>query len=217
MRTVMYVIFSTVVATLVAMFSAPFATAQGPWFADRVGGATQVITVNGTGGAGAALEAWQRSPVGWHRISPTLPATVGSAGFAPRAHDGIPATPTGVYSLDEAFGTAPNPGGGLPYRTVGPDDWWDGDPQSPTYNTHQVCAPGTCAFDEDAAEQLQIPAYRYAVVMGVNKERVPGDGGAFFLHVANGEPTEGCVAVHEAALVWLIRWLQPGAVIAIEA
>ena len=53
--------------------------------------------------------------------------------------------------------------------------------------------------------------------MGRQPPPVPGDGGAFFLHVANGQPTEGCVAIDETALVWLIRWLQPGAVIAIEA
>lgn len=217
MRSVMYVILSTVVATVLALLTAPMAAAQGPWFADRVGGASQVVAVGGTGGSQATVEAWQRSPVGWHRVSPALPATVGADGFADRARDGIPATPTGVFTLDEAFGTAPFPGGGLPYRTVGPDDWWDGDLDSPTYNTHQVCVPGTCAFDEDSAEQLQIPAYRYAVVMGVNKDRIPGAGGAFFLHVANGRPTEGCVAIDETALVWLIRWLQPGAVIAIEA
>ncbi|CRK49587.1 conserved exported hypothetical protein [Rhodococcus sp. RD6.2] len=212
----MSVIFSTVVATVLALLCAPFAAAQGPWFAGEVGAATQVVAVNGTSGSGATLEAWQRSPVGWHRVSPSLPALVGESGFTEKARDGVPATPTGVFSLDEAFGTAPSPGGGLPYRTVGADDWWDGDPNSPTFNTHQVCEPGSCAFDEDAAEQLQIPEYRYAVTMGVNKARVPGDGGAFFLHVTNGEPTLGCVAIDEAALVWLIRWLQPGAVIAIE-
>lgn len=212
----MSVIFSAVVATVLAVLCAPHAAAQGPWFAGEVGTATQVVAVSGTEGSRATLEAWQRSPVGWHRVSPSLPALVGAAGFTDRARDGFPATPTGVFTLDEAFGTAPSPGGGLPYRTVDSDDWWDGDPQSPTFNTHQVCAPGTCAFDEDSAEQLAIPAYRYAVTMGVNKARVPGDGGAFFLHVANGQPTEGCVAIDETALEWLIQWLRPGAVIAIE-
>ena len=207
-------LLSIVVATTLALLCAPHAVAQGPWFSSAVGSASQVVAVHGSG-AGASVEAWQRSPLGWHRISPSIPAQVGADGFAPEARDGVPATPEGVYSLDAAFGTAPAPGGGLPYRVVGADDWWDGDQQSPTYNTHQVCSPGSCGFDESQSEQLAIPAYRYAVVMGVNAERRPGGGGAFFLHVANGQPTEGCVAVAEAPLVWLIRWLQPGAVIAI--
>ncbi|SDE17633.1 L,D-transpeptidase family protein [Rhodococcus tukisamuensis] len=207
-------VLSVVVATLLALLCAPHAVAQGPWFDHAVGSANQVIAVRGSG-AGTTVEAWQRSPLGWHRISPAIPAEVGAAGFAAEAADGVPATPEGVFTLDAAFGTQPSPGGGLPYRVVGPDDWWDGDRQSPTYNTHQVCPPGSCGFDESQSEQLAIPAYRYAVVMGVNAERRPGGGGAFFLHVANGQPTEGCVAVDEAPLVWLIRWLRPGAVIAI--
>jgi L,D-peptidoglycan transpeptidase YkuD (ErfK/YbiS/YcfS/YnhG family) len=51
--------------------------------------------------------------------------------------------------------------------------------------------------------------------MGVNKERIPGGGGAFFVHTTNGSPTAGCVALDDATLVKIIRWLQPGAVIAI--
>ena len=37
--------------------------------------------------------------------------------------------------------------------------------------------------------------------MGVNKERVPGNGGAFFLHTTDGGPTAGCVAIDDATLV----------------
>src|SRR5689334_16869942 len=103
-RNVMSVMFSTVVAAVLALLCAPYAAAQGPWFADQVGVATQVVAVNGTSGSNATLEAWQRSAVGWHRVSPPVPAMVGEAGFTDRARDGFPATPTGVYSLDSVFG-----------------------------------------------------------------------------------------------------------------
>ena len=86
-------------------------------------------------------------------------------------------TPMGVFTLDFAFGTAPNPGGGLQYVQVGPDHWWDGDMKSPTYNTMQVCEKAQCPFNTDPAsgtENLEIPQYVHAVVMGVNKARVPG-------------------------------------------
>jgi len=52
-------------------------------------------------------------------------------------------------------------------------------------------------------------------VMGVNKARVPGNGGAFFLHTTDGGPTAGCVAIDDGTLVEVMRWLQPGALIAI--
>jgi L,D-peptidoglycan transpeptidase YkuD (ErfK/YbiS/YcfS/YnhG family) len=138
--------------------------------------------------------------------------------MAPETHDGQAKTPMGVFSLDFAFGTAPNPGGGLQYVQVGPDHWWDGDMKSPTYNTMQVCEKSKCPFRTDRAsgtENLEIPQYVHAVVMGVNKQRVPGNGGAFFLHATDGGPTAGCVALDDGTLVEIIRWLQPGALIAV--
>lgn len=94
-----------------------------------------------------------------------------------------------MFTLDFAFGTEPNPGGGLPYVQVGPDHWWDGDMKSPTYNTMQVCKKEQCRFNTSLSagtENLHIPQYRHAVVMGVNKARVPGNGGAFFVHSTDG-------------------------------
>lgn len=121
----------------------------------------------------------------------------------------------GVYSLDSAFGTAPNPGGGLPYTQVGPNHWWSGDDNSPTFNSMQVCQKAQCPFSTADSENLQIPQYKHSVVMGVNKAKVPGKGSAFFFHTTDGGPTAGCVAIDDATLVQIIRWLRPGAVIAI--
>jgi len=199
-----------------AMVSAPAAVAAPPWFTSGVGGATQVLSVVGTGGSDAKMDVWQRGPAGWQPVGTGIPVLIGSAGMAPSARDGVPATPMGVYSLDFAFGTEPSPGGGLPYVQTTPDHWWSAD--GPTYNTMQVCREADCPFNTSLAsgtENLYIPAYAHAIVMGVNKERVPGNGGAFFVHTSNGAPTAGCVALDDATLVTLIRWLRPGAVIAI--
>lgn len=202
----------------VAVAPAPAGRADAPWFAAQVGTATQVLSVVGTGGSTAKMDVWQRGPAGWQPVNGGIgiPTFVGSAGLAPKARDTVPATPMGVYSLDFAFGTEPNPGGGLKYFQTTPDYWWSA--EGPTYNTMQVCKQADCPFDTSPAsgtENLYIPAYAHAIVMGVNKERVPGDGGAFFVHSANGGPTAGCVALDDATLAKIIRWLQPGAVIAI--
>jgi len=186
-----------------------------PWFGNSVGNATQVVSVVGVGGSDAKLDVYQRSAAGWEPIGAGIPAHVGSAGFTPQAKSGYPATPLGVYSLDSAFGTDPNPGGGLPYTQVGPDHWWSGDDKSPTFNTMQVCKQALCPFDTAASENLEIPQYKHAVVMGVNKARVPGNGGAFFLHTTDGGATAGCVAIDDGTLVEIMRWLRPGALIAI--
>ncbi|MCW2520797.1 MAG: hypothetical protein JWR46_3416 [Mycobacterium sp.] len=199
---------------------APVARAElKPWFAPGVGNATQVISVVGVGGSDAKVDVYERTAAGWQAVAAGIPAHVGAAGMAPETHDGQMLTPMGIFSLDFAFGTAPNPGGGLQYVQVGPDHWWDGDMKSPTYNTMQVCKKAQCPFDTNPSsgtENLQIPQYKHAVVMGVNKQRVPGNGGAFFLHTTDGGPTAGCVAIDDVSLVEIMKWLRPGALIAVS-
>jgi len=195
---------------------APVSRAAGaPWFANSVGGATQVVSVVSTGGSNARMDIYQRTTAGWQPLAAGIPTHVGSLGMAPQAKSEVPATPMGVYTLDSAFGTAPNPGGGLPYTQVGPNHWWSGDDHSPTFNSMQVCQKSQCPFSTADSENLQIPQYKHAVVMGVNKNKVPGGGAAFFFHATDGGPTEGCVAIDDATLVQIIQWLRPGAVIAI--
>jgi L,D-peptidoglycan transpeptidase YkuD (ErfK/YbiS/YcfS/YnhG family) len=200
------------------MWLAPVSRAEGsPWFERSVGAATQVISVVGVGGSSATMDVWQNTGTGWQPAQAGIPAHVGANGLAPTHREGEPTTPMGVFTLDFAFGTAPNPRSGLRYVQVGPDYWWDGDVNSPTYNTMQVCKKAQCPFDTSGGgtENLDIPQYVHAVVMGVNKARVPGDGSAFFVHATDGGPTGGCVSIDDATLVRIMQWLRPGAVIAI--
>ena len=203
-------------AAVAPLGAAPHARADlMPWFAANVGNATQVISVVGTGGSNAKMDVYQRTATGWQPVAAGIPTHVGSAGLAPKAKSGYPATPMGVYTLPYAFGTAPNPGSGLKYVQVNSDYWWDGDGNSPTFNTMQYCPKAQCKFDTNESENLDIPQYKHAVVMGVNTARLPGDGGAFFFHTTDGGATAGCVAIDDAKLVQIIQWLRPGAVIAI--
>lgn len=201
---------------VVAFVLAPVDGATGnPWFANSVGAATQVVSVVSTGGSNAQMNIYQRASDGWQPLKAGILTHVGSAGMAPQAKSEYPATPMGVYTLDSAFGTAPNPGSGLPYTQVGPNHWWNGDENSPTFNSMQVCEKSQCPFNTAESENLQIPQYRHSVVMGVNKNKVRGGGSAFFFHATDGGPTAGCVAIDDTMLVQIIRWLRPGAVIAI--
>ncbi|GAB7066732.1 hypothetical protein H7J06_28700 [Mycobacterium hodleri] len=207
-------------AFVVGLVLAPTARAElTPWFAPGVGNATQVVSVVGVGGSNAKVDVYERTAAGWQAVAAGIPAHVGEKGMAPETHDGQMLTPMGIFTLDFAFGTAPNPGGGLQYVQVGPDHWWDGDMKSPTYNTMQVCKKAQCPFDTNPSsgtENLRIPQYEHAVVMGVNKQRVPGNGGAFFLHSSDGGPTAGCVSIDDDTLVGIIEWLRPGALIAVS-
>lgn len=207
---------AAVCAAFVTVAAAPTVGAVGgPWFGRSVGNASQVISVVGVGGSDAKLDVYQRAGATWQPVAAGIPAHVGSAGMAPQAKSGYPATPMGIFTLPFAFGTAPNPGGGLKYVQVGPDHWWNGDDHSPTFNTMQVCQKAQCPFDTTASENLEIPQYKHAVVMGVNPDRVPGNGAAFFFHTTDGGPTAGCVAIDDGTLVQIIQWLRPGALIAI--
>ncbi len=216
MRRLLRLLCVALCAVAVALTGAPTGAAVGnPWFAGSVGNATQVVSVVGVGGSNAKMDIYQRTAAGWQPVAAGIPTHVGSAGMAPKARSGYPATPMGIFTLPFAFGTAPNPGGGLKYVQVGSDHWWDGDDQSPTFNTMQVCKKAQCPFDTGESENLPIPQYKHAVVMGVNDARKPGEGAAFFFHTTDGGPTAGCVAIDDDTLVKVIQWLRPGALIAI--
>jgi L,D-peptidoglycan transpeptidase YkuD (ErfK/YbiS/YcfS/YnhG family) len=152
-----------------------------------------------------------RTATGWTAFLPPTPAFLGRDGMGPSS-ERTARTPAGTFPVTQAFGRLADPGTALPYAHVGPDDWWVGESASPLYNTHQVCAPGRCPFDERASENLEAAghAYDHAIVIDANTDPVrPGAGSAYFLHIGD-HPTAGCVATDEATVVTLMRWLAPG-------
>ncbi len=182
--------------------------------AGSTGTASQAITVSAPrlGATQATLQAWDRTPAGWFRDGPAVPAWLGSAGMSTNAHEGFTGTPVGSFGLTQAFGNDADPGSRLPYFRVGPNDWWSGDSSSATYNTHQRCLAASCPFDTGESENLHDAGwvYGYAVVIDYNTAPVvPGKGSAFFLHVTENKPTQGCVSIQQAALVRILRWLDP--------
>jgi L,D-peptidoglycan transpeptidase YkuD (ErfK/YbiS/YcfS/YnhG family) len=178
------------------------------------GSSDQVVTVvaPSAGATSATLTAWQRGPSGWTAVLGPVDARIGSAGVG-RASETSTRTPAGTFTLTEAFGRAGNPGTALPYRVVDGDDWWVSDVNSAQYNRYAQCAPGACPFDERASENLFAAGsvYDYAAVIDYNRGGTPGAGSAFFLHVTNGAPTAGCVAIGAGSLVKVLQWLDPAA------
>jgi L,D-peptidoglycan transpeptidase YkuD (ErfK/YbiS/YcfS/YnhG family) len=179
------------------------------------GSATQVITVlaASTSSTAATLQAWDKSTAGWVRHGSPVTAHLGSAGLTSHPSEEVSATPIGSFGLSRAFGALANPGTGLPYHQTTAADWWISQ-EGPLYNTLQTCS-SSCAFTQgDPNEHLAAirPQYNYAVVMDVNTSPVVADGGsAFFLHVTDGTPTAGCVAIPQANLTAIMQWLTPGA------
>jgi L,D-peptidoglycan transpeptidase YkuD (ErfK/YbiS/YcfS/YnhG family) len=179
------------------------------------GTATRVITVvaPSTSSTTATLQAWQKSGSGWARHGAAIPAHVGSQGLTTHSSESLSATPIGSFTLTQAFGALGNPGTQLPYLRTDSADWWISQP-GPLYNTHQHCASG-CAFAQGSPNEhlvYETPYYNYAVVIDVNMHpTVQGAGSAFFLHVTDGNPTDGCVSIPQADLVAIMQWLTPAA------
>ena len=154
----------------------------------------------------ATLQAWNVTAPG-RGVPVTAPirAKIGERGVG-AAYENSLLTPLGTWDLPEAFGRRANPGTSMPYFVAGPADYWDDTPGR-TYNSHVVSPSRPVGESLWAAGAV----YDYAVVMGVNPGRVPGGGSGFFLHVTDGRPTLGCVAIGAGDLVAILRWLTPSA------
>ncbi|MFD2418273.1 L,D-transpeptidase family protein [Amycolatopsis pigmentata] len=207
---------ATAAVLLTARPSAVSAQGADPLPLPYTGNAEQVVAVvaDSSSATTAVLTAWQRSGPSsddWTVAYGPVKAFVGSDGVG-QASETTSKTPAGVWTLTEAFGIQANDGTRLPYRQVGTSDWWVSDVKSPLYNTYYHCDPGTCPFNESAGEDLGEvgPAYDHAVVIDYNRTPVvPGAGSAFFLHVSNGRPTAGCVAIPADDLKAVMAWLDP--------
>ncbi len=182
------------------------------------GTATRVITVTAhtAGSTTATLQAWNKAPGGgWLRLGSAVTAHLGADGMSTHPSESRSATPIGSYTLTLAFGHLSDPGTRLPYIHTNPSDWWISQ-AGPLYNTHQRCSSG-CAFTRGSPNEhlyYETPYYNYAVVIDYNTRNAPGGvrqgaGSAFFLHVTDGHPTAGCVAIGQSKLVSLMRWLAP--------
>lgn len=174
-----------------------------------VPGTREVITVAAPSmrSTDAEVSAWALLDGGWSKVFGPVPAKVGSLGIG-EAADEVPRTPFGVFRLDQAFGRQDNPGTTMPYTKVTGRSWWGGDPASPATFDRMV----TGANPGPGSENLYNagPVYDYAVHFDNNPAHTPGRGAAFFLHVTDGNPTQGCVAVDRESMITLLRWLAPG-------
>jgi L,D-peptidoglycan transpeptidase YkuD (ErfK/YbiS/YcfS/YnhG family) len=88
-------------------------------------------------------------------------------------------------------------------------DWWDEDAGSPTYNTHVRGSGSPSSIAENLYDSG--PVYDYAVNIAVNPQRIPGRVAGIFLHVTDGNPTWGCVAIGRDEMRSVLNWLDPAA------
>ena len=141
----------------------------------------------------------------------------GRNGVKADKREGDRATPSGVYTFSRAFGVADDPGARLPYTKVTDLDVWVDDPNSKHYN--QWASKNAPDADWESAEQLiKYPKpYKYALAINYNVDPVvPGNGSAIFFHCSTGNPTAGCISVPEAAMIFLLGFIDKETRIAID-
>ncbi|MFI0355297.1 L,D-transpeptidase family protein [Actinomadura sp. 9N407] len=172
-------------------------------FAVAAGYGTPLVTVTECAKAGPF----------WRTVLST-PGYVGRNGFAEPGtkREGDGKSPTGSYSMTEAFGEG-DPGTRLPYRTLRKSgDCWGSTVGDPRYNRYYR---GTCLpADENLSQYMLEGPYRQAVVIGYNRPPdspvVQGNGSAIFMHIGTGRPTAGCVSLARPELEAVMRTLRPG-------
>jgi L,D-peptidoglycan transpeptidase YkuD (ErfK/YbiS/YcfS/YnhG family) len=191
-----------IVAVLLSMFCAVPAGAE-PVPAQKI-----VVSSPSAGSPTGTLTAYEQAGSGWRVVLGPTRADLGELGVG-SPQDSVFRTPTGTYSLGQAFGRQPNPGTRMPYFQTNSRDWWDEDVNSPTYNTHVESNDKPSSDAENLYNSGYI--YDYAVLIEHNSQRKPGRQAGIFLHVTNGAPTWGCVAVGREEMRRLLTWLDPAA------
>jgi L,D-peptidoglycan transpeptidase YkuD (ErfK/YbiS/YcfS/YnhG family) len=95
----------------------------------------------------------------------------------------------------------------LPWRWVREGDGWSDDPADPAYN-RPVHLPRPFSAESLLRED---DAYDVIVILGHNDAPpVPGQGSAIFLHLSEGRPTAGCIAIDRGDMLKLLPMLAPG-------
>ncbi|MFF0435851.1 L,D-transpeptidase [Streptomyces sp. NPDC004327] len=178
------------------------------------GGGSQLITAEAadTGATSGTVTWWDRRGGRWVRAG-SAAARFGANGLAEGAtrRQGTNTTPTGLYRLPYAFGTAPAPAGtAYRYARVTDRSWWCQDNDARAYNRWVEGLPGDCRAGEAEHLASYPRQYAYALVIGFNYDRpVRGRGAGIFLHVNGRGATAGCVSVPAEAMRRILAWADP--------
>jgi L,D-peptidoglycan transpeptidase YkuD (ErfK/YbiS/YcfS/YnhG family) len=145
------------------------------------------------------------TPTGLRFRGRRLPCSIGKGGLSARKREGDGATPRGTHRITGMLYR--------PDRMARPTDWavpirpgdlWSDDPTHEDYNL-MVRVPYPHSHE---ALRRSDPLYDLVILTDWNwPYPVKGRGSAIFIHRWRrpGYPTEGCIALHPAHLVWVAR------------
>ncbi len=171
----------------------------------------QLVFVKYTGGSDATVQMYVKSGKKWKRIV-NCSAYVGKNGID-KARQGDMRTPTGTFSLTQAYGIKDDPGAKLPYVKVDENLYWCADENYYNQLIDIREKPHSCSGEHliDYA-----PNYYYGMFLDYNKENEYKKGAAIFLHCTGPKVyTAGCIAVSQANMIKIIQNAGDGAKICI--
>ena len=132
--------------------------------------------------------------------------SIGRSGFSENKKEGDGSTPVGSFYIENIYYRADkieNLNSQINKIIINASDGWCDDPTQKEYN--QIIR-----FPYNfSAEKLFRDDSLYNIICTLNyntKPIIPGNGSAIFIHVAkdNYEPTEGCVALRQKDLIFLL-------------
>ena len=181
--------------------------------------AEQFIVVAGVGLTTAVITMHEKDSSGtWKQLIST-PGFIGLEGLGP-ADSFHSYTPVGTFTIDRAFGLAPDPGCAMDYLQVDENYWWSGDEREGMHFNELVNIKDLPDLDKEESEQIAEYdyAYQYVLNMGFNAECKHGGGSCFFFHSfrVNRCYTGGCVAVPEDIMRFVMQHIKPGCKITLD-
>lgn len=159
----------------------------------------------------AILVVMEKTAKGWQNKLNPIPAVVGRNGYAnPRKKiEGDGKSPKGLFRLGHLFSYEKGVNTKMPFTQTTSEDKWIDDPNSTNYNRHIRGQTDAKSFENLL---LGSDVYKYCLVIEYNTNPViKGKGSAIFLHL-NEEPsgsTSGCVAIDEANMNLILKWMNP--------
>jgi L,D-peptidoglycan transpeptidase YkuD (ErfK/YbiS/YcfS/YnhG family) len=181
--------------------------------ANELKGVDQLIlsVTDGVRATGASLFAFEKKGNGWTLISGPIKAVVGRSGMAAVGEkvEGDGKSPSGLFELGKLFSYEEKVDTKLKHQKVDAEDKWIDDVNSAQYNMYVRGATTATTFEHLLLKSID---YKYCMVIEYNtKPVVKGKGSAIFFHLADEKftPTAGCVAIKEAEMLAILKWMRP--------
>ena len=165
-----------------------------------------LVTTKGYNTYNAQIQTFEKNSKGkWKRVH-NYKGYIGKNGFADNKREGDGKSPTGKYTIGDAFGYKGNPNTKLNFRKSTSNDVWVDDPKSKYYNTWQK--KNRKGKDWNSAESMMHRLYEYGFVINYNTNQVPYKGSAIFMHTGSSY-TVGCTATSQSNLISILKWIDP--------